>query len=250
VRPTPTTSLSIAEPITAWPAERDFGTDFMERRKREGPSGGIAAVSPSPPLFSACSAENGEQLEENELIAEADVLETKEEALSSFRLGEQEVTVLISYTGDSPTEEGSHLVLQVVGKAGDPDYVSATELREGELTTLEWFHALAPAELIEPEALVKAHEIEGLAMGRSDVAVKPVARWEVATDGAPSVGVDKLLPMINPCWPHGYNSMRVTPRRSGFGTVAHLCAGGENGAPMLGATGSTWVRVPKMVMRS
>jgi len=93
----------------------------------------------------------------------------EQQVLAELVVGEEQINFLqLGSAEDAP------LALQVSGPADRGSVLDALYAREGELTQLEVFQALAPAGSIPPPALVAAHADQLAAMGRIDDGVRVV----------------------------------------------------------------------------
>jgi hypothetical protein len=93
-----------------------------------------------------------------------------EEVLAEIEAGEETLTFLRQGEGEDAT-----LLLRVQGSIASGSVYQGLLDREGDLTLLEVFQALAPGR-VPPEALVEAHPLEAAAMNRTDMGVRSVEK--------------------------------------------------------------------------
>lgn len=137
----------------------------------------------------------------------------EEHVLAELVVGEERISFL-----QWGSAEDSPLALQVSGSMEQGSVLDALYAREGELTLLEVFQALAPAGSIPPLAVAAAHADQVAALNRVDDGVRVVEKGTVLT---PPAGVSSCdVPLMFPP-PIVWNPLHVA---APFGN-SYVCTG-------------------------
>jgi hypothetical protein len=137
----------------------------------------------------------------------------EEHVLAELVVGEEQISFL-----QWGSAENAQLALKVSGAADQGSVLDALYAREGELTLLEIFQALAPAGSIPPPAVAAAHADQVAALDRGNEGVRVVEKNTVFT---PPAGVSACnVPLMFPP-PIVWNPLHVA---APFGN-SYLCTG-------------------------
>jgi hypothetical protein len=135
------------------------------------------------------------------------------QVLAELVVGEERISFLqLGSAADAP------LALRVTGSAERGSVLDALYAREGELTQLEVFQALAPAGSIPPPAVAAAHADQVAALGRVDDEIRVVEKGIPRTP-PPGVSACDVASMFGP--PFLWSPLQVA---APFGN-SYLCTG-------------------------
>jgi hypothetical protein len=121
--------------------------------------------SPDGPPMPSTSAESAEAA-----VGEPATL-VQESVLAEIEVDDQRITFIQWGSGDDAL-----LALKVRGSAERGNALDELYARQGELTLLEIFQALAPEGSVPPPALVAAHADQAQALGRADKGVRAIEK--------------------------------------------------------------------------